>query len=273
MSLVTEITPTAAAKDYWRDIWRYRELLFFLARRDVSVRYKQTAIGISWAVVRPLVTMLIFTLVFGKIAKLPSEGVPYALLVFSGLLPWFLFASVLGDSSNSLVSNANLLSKVYFPRLLVLISATTVAMVDFLIGLVLFVAVMALFGYPPSARVLSLPIFFALAVAVATGVGLWFAALNVKYRDFQFVVPFLLQLGLYVSPVGFSIQMIPDSWLQIYRLNPMVGVIEGFRWALLGGDFRLDPSSLLINILTAVIFCASGLWFFRRVERSFADVI
>lgn len=273
MSLDTEIAPTASAKEYWRDIWRYRELLSFLALRDVSVRYKQTLIGISWALVRPLATMLIFTLVFGKIANLPSEGVPYALLVFSGLLPWFLFASVLGDSSNSLVANANLLSKVYFPRLLVLISATTVAMVDFLIGFVLLVAVMAFYGYMPSLRMLSLPAFFMLAIAVATGIGLWFAALNVKYRDFQFVIPFLLQLGLYVSPIGFSIRMIPDSWLMLYRLNPMVGVIEGFRWALLGGDFRLDPLSLMVNAITAIVLCASGLWFFRRVERSFADVI
>lgn len=273
MSVVTDITPAAASKDYWRDIWRYRELLFFLARRDVSVRYKQTLIGISWAVVRPLTTMLVFTLVFGRIAKLPSDGVPYALLVFSGMLPWFLFASVLGDSSNSLVANGNLLSKVYFPRLLVLISASTVAMVDFMISLVLFVAVMAFYGYSPSPRMLSLPIFFALAVAVAMGIGLWLAALNVKYRDFQFVVPFLLQFGLYVSPIGFSVRVIPKDWLMAYSLNPMVGVIGGFRWALLGGNFGIEPIALTVNIITAVALCASGIWFFRRVERSFADVI
>lgn len=260
-------------RHYWRDLWRYRELLYFLGRRDIAVRYKQTAFGVAWAVVRPLATMLVFTLVFGRIAKLPSEGAPYSLLVFSGMLPWFFFSGALSDCSNSLVANGNLLSKVYFPRLLVPLSAVAVALVDLAIGFGLLVLMMAWLGYPPSARLFALPLFILLAFAAALGAGLWFAALNVKYRDFQFVVPFLLQFGLYASPIGFASTVIPENWRLIYSLNPMVGVIDGFRWALLGGSFALRADALLISAVLTAALVAGGLWFFRRTERSFADVI
>jgi len=260
-------------RHYWRDLWRYRELLYFLARRDIAVRYKQTFFGIAWAVVRPLATMLVFTLVFGRIAKLPSDGVPYSLLVFSGMLPWFFFASALGDTSGSLVANSNLLSKVYFPRLIVPISTVVVPLVDLAVGLVLLVAMMVVLGYPPSFRLLALPGFILLAFGAALGLGLWFAAMNVKYRDFQFVVPFILMFGLYASPVGFSTKVIPSQWRLLYSLNPMVGVIEGFRWAVLGKSFAPPAEGLLLSAALIVLLLATGVWFFRRTERSFADVI
>jgi lipopolysaccharide transport system permease protein len=260
-------------RHYWHDLWRYRELLYFLARRDVTVRYKQTAFGVAWAVVRPLATMLVFTLVFGRIAKLSSEGAPYSLMVFTGMLPWFFFSGALNDCSNSLVANSNLLSKVYFPRLLFPLSAVAAALVDLAIGFGLLVLMMAWLGYPPSARLFVLPLFILLAFAAALGAGLWFAALNVKYRDLQFVVPFLLQFGLYASPIGFSSTVIPESWRLVYSLNPMVGVIEGFRWALIGGNFGLRADALLISVTLTALVVAGGILFFRRTERSFADVI
>ena len=262
-----------ADRHYWRDLWRYRELLYFLARRDVAVRYKQTALGIAWAVIRPLATVVVFSFVFGRIAKLPSDGVPYSLLVFAGMLPWFFFSSALSESSNSLVSNSNLLSKVYFPRLLVPAAAMAVALVDFAISFVLLLLTMAWFGYPPTLRILALPLFVLLAFGTAFGLGLWFAALNVEYRDFQFVIPFLLQFGLYVSPIGFSTSVIPETWRLLYSANPMVGVIEAFRWALLGSAFTLRVDALLLSIALTSVLLVSGLWYFRRTERSFADVI
>lgn len=260
-------------RHYWRDLWRYRELLYFLARRDLAVRYKQTFFGVAWALVRPLLTMLIFTLVFGRLAKLPSDGAPYALLVLSGMLPWFLFASALGEVSESLLSNSNLLSKIYFPRLILPASAAVVAMTDFAIGLVLLVAMMALLGYPPTLRLLMLPMFVVMALGAALGLGLWCAAMNVRYRDFRFVIPFALMIGLYLSPIGFSTSVIPESWRLLYSLNPMVGVIEGFRWAVLGGAFAPRIEALLLSATLACVLTASGIWYFRRVERSFADVI
>jgi len=260
-------------RHYWRDLWRYRELLYFLARRDISVRYKQTVFGIAWAVVRPLATMLIFTLVFGRIAKLPSHGAPYSLLVFSGMLPWFFFASALGDTSNSLLANGNLLSKVYFPRLIIPVSTVMVPLIDLAIGLALLIAMMAAMGYPPTVRLLLVPAFILLAFGAALGLGLWFAAMNVKYRDFQFVIPFILMIGLYVSPIGFSTNVIPERWRLLYSLNPMVGVIEGFRWTVLGDSFPPRFEALLLSAMTVAILLASGVWYFRRTERSFADVI
>jgi lipopolysaccharide transport system permease protein len=262
-----------AARHYWRDLWQYRELLYFLARRDVAVRYKQTVIGIAWAVIRPLATVVVFTLVFGRIAKLPSDGVPYSLLVFAGMLPWFFFSGALSESSNSLVTNSNLLSKVYFPRLLVPAAAIAVALIDFVIGFVLLLATMAWFGYFPTYRILVLPFAMLLAFGSALGLGLWFSALNVKYRDFQFVIPFLLQFGLYVSPIGFSTSVIPDQWRLLYSLNPMVGVIETFRWALLGSAFTLGREVIVLSAALTAVLLGSGLWYFRRTERSFADVI
>ncbi len=260
-------------RHYWTDLWRYRELLFFLARRDVSVRYKQTAIGIAWAVIRPLVTMVVFTLLFGRIAKLPSEGVPYSVLVFCGLVPWYLFASAFSDASNSLVANSNLISKVYFPRLLVPPSATAVALVDFAISFVLLLLLAAWSGYSPTLRFLALPVLAALGFLTALGLGVWFSALNVRYRDFQYLVPFILQFGLYVSPIGFASVLIPGGWRPLYVLNPMVGVVEGFRWAVLGGPFVFPADALAASCAVTALILGSGIWMFRRVERTFVDVI
>lgn len=262
-----------ADRHYWRDLWRYRELLYILAKRDISVRYKQTVLGIAWAVIRPLAMMLLFTLIFGRIARLPSDGAPYSLLVFAGLVPWFFFASALGESSNSLVANGPLLSKVYFPRLLVPLSTVSVALVDLVIGLVLLGLFMVSMGHPLSLRVLALPAFILLAFCASLGFGLWFSALNVKYRDFQVVVPFLIQIGLYASPIGFSSNLVPEKWHFLLSLNPMVSVIDGFRWALLGDNFPLRIDSFLTSISVAIAVLAGGVWFFRRTERGFADVI
>jgi lipopolysaccharide transport system permease protein len=217
--------------------------------------------------------MLVFTLVFGRIAKLPSEGAPYSLLVLSGMLPWFFFASAVSDGSQSLVLNSNLLSKVYFPRLAVPVSSIAVALVDFVIGLAALLAFMAAFGYWPTWRLVFVPLFFVLALASALGLALWFSALNVKYRDFQFVIPFVVLFGLYVSPIGFSTTVVPERWLLLYSLNPMVGVIEGCRWAFLGGDFVLRADALALSLVLGIVLLTSGIWFFRRTERSFADVI
>jgi lipopolysaccharide transport system permease protein len=262
-----------ANRNYWRDVFRYSDLFFVLARRDISVRYKQTLIGVLWAVLRPLLTMLVFTFVFGRIAKLPSEGAPYALLVFSAMLPWFFFSSSVSESSSSLISNANLLSKVFFPRILVPASTVLVAAVDFLISFILLAGMMVYFGVMPSWRLLTLPLFLLIAFASSLGIGLWFSSLNVRYRDFQFVVPFLLQFGLYISPVGFVSTVIPETLAPLYALNPMVGVIDGFRWAILGDGFELRSNVLLPSIVTSTILLLSGIVFFRRFERSFADVI
>jgi lipopolysaccharide transport system permease protein len=262
-----------ANQNYWRDVFRYRELFFMLARRDVAVRYKQTAIGVLWAVLRPLLTMMVFTLVFGRIAKLPSNGVPYALLVFSGMVPWYFFSSSVSESSGSLISNSNLLSKVYFPRILVPSSSVLVAAVDFLIAMALLLLTMLYFGVWPSWRLLTLPLFLAVAFSSSLGIGLLLSALNVRYRDFQFVVPFILQFGLYLSPVGFSSSVVPPQWTLVYALNPMVGVIDGFRWAILGGDFSLRWDVQVISVMVGFTLLITGIAFFRRFERGMADVI
>jgi lipopolysaccharide transport system permease protein len=258
---------------YWRDLWRYRELFYFLAWRDILVRYKQTAIGIAWAVIRPLLTMVVFTVVFGKLGKFPSEGVPYPILVYAAMLPWQFFASSLSDASGSLIGNANLISKVYFPRLIVPASAVITSFVDFLIAGVIMLALMAWYGFWPDWRVVTLPLFMLLAFAAAMGAGLWLTALNVKYRDFRYVVPFIVQFGLYISPVGFSSSVVPEKWRLLYSLNPMAGVIDGFRWALLGGKTTLYIPGLAICILIVAAVLASGIRFFRKTERTFADII
>src|SRR5215471_142954 len=214
-----------AERHYWRDLWRYRELFQVLAWRDISVRYKQTVIGAAWAVIRPFLTMIVFTVVFGKLAQLPSDGTaPYALMVFAGMLPWTFFATAVADASNSLIGNANLVGKVYFPRLIVPIAAVMVAFVDFLIGFAILLALMLWYQFLPGWQILLLPAFAAIAFAASLGVGLWITALNVKYRDFRYVIPFIVQLGLYVSPVGFSSSIVPEQWRLLYSLNPMVGV-------------------------------------------------
>ena len=258
---------------YWKDLWRYRELFYFLAWRDILVRYKQTVIGITWALIRPFLTMVVFTIVFGQLAKLPSEGVPYAILVFSAMLPWQFFSSALSECSNSLVSNANLISKVYFPRLIVPASAVIVSFVDFLVSGMIMLGLMAWYNFVPSWRILTLPVFILIAFAASMGVGLWLSALNVKYRDFRYVVPFLVQFGLYISPVGFSSSIVPQKWRLLYSLNPMVGVIDGFRWAILGSESNLYWSGFTLSLGLVALLFVSGIWYFRKTERTFADVI
>ena len=263
-----------AEKNYWRDLWHYRELFQVLAWRDVSVRYKQTIIGVLWALIRPFLTMVVFTVIFGKIAKLPTEGTaPYALMVFAGMLPWTFFATALSEASNSLVSNANLISKVYFPRLIVPTATVVVAFVDFLISFVILIAMMIWYQFLPSWQILLLPVFVAVAFLASLGPGLWLTALNVKYRDFRFVIPFIVQFGLYVSPVGFSSAVIPDKWRLLYSLNPMVGVIDGFRWCILGGDAAFDPRAFGISMAVTAFFLWLGIRQFRKMEKSFADLI
>lgn len=260
-------------RHYWKDLWRYRDLFYFLAWRDILVRYKQTAFGVAWAWLRPFLTMVVFTLVFGKLAKLPSDNVPYPILVFAGLLPWQFFATAFSEAGGSLISNTNLISKVYFPRLIVPGSAVIVSLVDLLIAAVILAAIMLWYGFVPTWRVLTLPLFVGMAFAAALGVGLWIAALNVKFRDFRYVIPFVVQLGLYISPVGFSSSVVPEQWRLLYSANPMVGVIDGFRWAILGGGSNLYwPGFLLSLVLITVIF-VTGLRYFRATERTFADVI
>lgn len=271
MEMVIEAGRTESL--YWRDLWRYRELFYFLAWRDILVRYKQTVIGITWSVLRPFLTMVVFTIIFNKLAKLPAGGAPYPILVFAAMLPWQFFANALQECSTSLITNANLISKVYFPRIIVPTSAVIVSFVDFLISAVILALLMLWYRYVPDWRILTLPIFTLIAFGAAMGAGLWLAALNVKYRDFRYIVPFIVQFGLYISPVGFRSSIVPEKWRMLYSLNPMVGVIDGFRWAILGGKEAIFwPGFLLSTGLVVVIFWGS-LFYFRQTERSFADVI
>jgi lipopolysaccharide transport system permease protein len=263
-------------KHYWADLWRYRELFGFLAWRDILVRYKQTVIGVAWAVIRPLLTILIGAGIFGGLAQLPSDGVPYAVLVCAGTLPWYFFASALSESSASMVGNANLISKIYFPRLILPASAVVVAFVDFAISFLILAALMAWYGIMPTWRLLALPLFILLAFVSALGPGLLFTALNVKYRDFRYIIPFVVQFGLYVSPVFYSTTAIQEKYGDLGRtlvaLNPIVGVIDGFRWAILGTTEIHWPSFALSSGL-ALLFLVIGVWYFRRTEKTFADVI
>ena len=260
-------------KQYWKDLWRYRELFYFLAWRDILVRYKQTAIGIAWALIRPFLTMVVFTVVFGQLAKLPSQGVPYPILVFAGLLPWQFFSNALSECSSSLIGNANLISKVYFPRLIVPTSAVIVSFVDFLISGMILLGLMIWYNFVPDWRILTLPIFILISCAASMGVGLWLAALTVQYRDFRFIVPFIIQFGLYISPVGFSSSIVPEQWRLLYSLNPMVGVIDGFRWAILGGAATIYLPGFFLSLTLVFLLLWSGIWYFRKMERTFADVI
>lgn len=263
-----------SSKQYWRDLWRYRGLFYFLAWRDILVRYKQTVIGVAWSVIRPFLTMLVFTVIFSKVAKLPTEaGAPYAVMVFAAMLPWQLFANALSETSNSLINNASMISKVYFPRLIVPSSAVIVGLVDFCISFGLLVLIMAWYQFVPSWRMVVLPLFLLLALLTALGAGVWLAALNVKYRDFRYIVPFMVQFGLYVSPVGFSSTVVPGKWRLLYSLNPMVGVIDGFRWAILGGEAKLYLPGFTLSVGLTLALLWAGLRYFRKVERTFADVI
>ncbi|MCC6736295.1 MAG: ABC transporter permease [Bauldia sp.] len=271
---VLVLEPGRADRHYWRDIWAYRELFAILAWRDVAIRYKQTVIGIIWAVMRPFLTMVVFTVVFGQLAQLPSEGsAPYPVMVFAGMLPWYLFAAILGDASNSLVANTNLVGKVYFPRLIIPSSTAVVALIDFAVSLIVLAAIMLWFAFLPSPRILLLPVFVALAVLASLGPAYLITALNVKYRDFRFLIPFILQFGLFLSPVGFSSSIIPDQWRLLYSLNPMVGVIDGFRWCILGGDSAIYWPGFALSLIVVVVFLWLGIRYFRKTERTFADLL
>lgn len=261
-----------AAQHYWRDLWRYRELLGFLAWRDIKVRYKQAALGVAWAVVQPAVQTVLLTFVFSKLAGMPDGGVPYPMLVLAGLLPWQLFSTAFSNAGNSLVSNAHLVSKIYFPRLIVPLSALAVALVDMAILLLITLPAAFVMGVPPSWRLLLLPLFMVVALLIALGAGLWITALTVKYRDFRFITPFLLQIGLFVTPVGYRTDFLPN-WRDLLAFNPLTGVVDGFRWCLLNGvtDFYLP--GFVVSLAVAAALVASGLWYFRRMERQFADIV
>lgn len=268
------IEPGRLASNYWSDLWRYRELFYVLAWRDFAVRYKQTAIGAAWALIRPFLTMIVFTVIFGRIAKLPSDGnAPYPLMVFAGMLPWTFFSTGLSEASNSLIGNSSLISKVYFPRLIVPIATVVVALADFAITFAFLLAMMAWYRWWPSWRMIFLPAFVVLVFVATMGPSLWITALNVKYRDFRYVIPFIVQFGLYVSPVGFSSAVVPDQWRLLYSLNPMVGVIDGFRWCILGSESQLCMPGLGISLIVATFFLWFGIRRFRKTEKIFSDLI
>jgi lipopolysaccharide transport system permease protein len=261
-----------ASAHYWHDLWAYRDLLLFLMGRDVKVRYKQTVLGVGWALIQPIITTFIFTFVFGKLAAMSPGGVPYPLLVLAGLLPWQLFSSALAGSSASLISNANLISKVYFPRLVIPLSSMGVALLDFLVVLALYLLSSMWFGRVPSWHWALLPLFTLAALFLAFGAGLWFTALTVKYRDFRYIVPFLVQVGVFISPIGFSATVVP-SWKELLDLNPMTGVIDAFRWCLLSDGQPFDARGILCSIVISAALTLSGLWYFRKMEKTFADLI
>jgi len=272
MSEILIIEAGRAERHYWRDLWRYRELLGFLAWRDIKVRYKQAVLGVAWAVLQPAVQTVLLTFVFWKLARMPDGGVSYPLLVLAGLLPWQLFSSAFSSAGNSLVSNAQLISKVYFPRLVVPLSALAVALVDLAILLVITLPIILVSGVAPTWRLALLPLFIVAALLIALGAGLWITALTVRYRDFRFVAPFLLQIGLFVTPVGFRTDFLPN-WRDLLSLNPLTAVVTGFRWCLLGGGIDFYPPGLLVSLVVTAVLLGTGLWYFRKTERQFADVI
>jgi lipopolysaccharide transport system permease protein len=266
------IEPGKAEKNYWRDIWLFRELFYILSWRDIKVRYKQTVIGASWSIIRPLLTTVIFTLIFSRVAKLGAPGnAPYAIMVFAGMLPWQFFSNALTESSGSLISNANLISKVYFPRMIIPASSIITSLLDFTISLVILFGMLIYYQYMPDGKIFLLPVFTLLALAAAFGVGLYITALNVKYRDFRYIIPFIVQVGLYVTPIGFSSSVIPQPWRLWYSFNPMVGVVDGFRWCILGETLYLP--GLLISIIVTIVFLWIGITHFRNTEKTFADNI
>lgn len=271
---VLVLEPGRSEKNYWADLWRYRELLLILALRDISVRYKQTIIGILWAILRPFLTMIIFTIIFGRIAMLPSDGIaPYALMVLAAMLPWSLFSNTLSESSNSLIGNANLIGKVYFPRIIIPMATLVTAFIDFLISFIILIGMMVYYQFIPGWQIMLLPIFMILALLASLGPGLWIAALNVKYRDFRYAIPFVVQFGLYISPVGFSSKVIPEQWRLFYNLNPAVGVIDGFRWCILGSESTIYFPGFILNLALIGFFIWRGVSRFRKTEKTFADLI
>jgi len=269
----TIVEAGAGFRQYWRDLWKYRELVLILAWRDLSVRYKQAVLGIAWSAVRPILTTIVFTIIFGRLAQFPSQGAPYPIIVLGGLLAWQFFASALESTSASVIGNSNLVGKVYFPRMVIPISSLAVSIVDMLINLALLIAVMAWYQYLPPLRVLLLPLFLGITLFLTLGIGFWLAALSAKYRDFRIIVPFIVQLGFYASPVGFSTSIVPSHWRPLFDLNPMVGLIDGVRWCLLAQAPRPGVSTLASSLLATLLFFVSGLFFFRAREREFADVL
>jgi len=267
------VEPGRAEKNYWNDLWRFRELFFFLAWRDILVRYKQTAIGLAWSVIRPFLTMIVLTFIFGRVAKLPNEGVPYQILVYAAMLPWQFFSTSFSDASNSLITNTNMLTKIYFPRLIIPASTVIVNVVDFLISFVILIGLMIYYHFLPPWHIVFLPLFLLLAFLTSMGAGLYVAALNVKYRDFKYIIPFVVQFGMYISPVGFSSNNISDKLRLLYSLNPMVGVIDGFRWCILGGQSKIYVPGMILSIGFTFLLLFFGIWYFRRTERTFADII
>ena len=268
------ITPNTTEKNYWKDLWRFRELFYILSWRDIKVRYKQTVLGVAWSIIRPLLTMLVFTIIFGIIAKLPSEGAaPYAIMVYAAMLPWQFFSNALSESSGSLIGNANLITKVYFPRLIIPMASIITSFIDFLISFVILVGLMIYYQYSPSWNILYLPIFILIAFLASIGPGLLLTALTVKYRDFRYIVPFIVQFGLYISPVGFSSNIVPEKWRFVYSLNPMVGVIDGFRWCILGGDININVQGFMLSMIVVFFFLWLGIYQFRKMEKTFADLI
>ena len=268
------IEPNKTTADFVLELLKFRELFFFMAWRDILVRYKQTIVGIAWSVIRPLLSMVIFTVIFGRVAKLPTEGTaPYPIMVFSALLPWQYFANSMQSSSQSLIRAQHMVSKIYFPRLILPTSAVLVSAVDFLISFVLLCILMLVYRFMPSPYIVLLPVFFIPATLAALGIGYWFSAVGVRYRDFQHIMPFIVQFGMYVSPVGFSSSIIPARWRLLYSLNPMVGVIDGFRWCIQGTEVSLYPPAFVISIISSLIMFYLGLRYFRKTEKTFADFI
>ncbi|VAX23716.1 O-antigen export system, permease protein [hydrothermal vent metagenome] len=267
----TTIEAGKSNRQYWNDLWDYRELFYFLAWRDVLVRYKQTVIGIAWSVIRPVLTMVVFTVIFGNLAKFPSDGAPYPVMVFVAMLPWQFFATALIACGDSVVGKSSMVSKIYFPRLIIPVTAVSVSLVDFVVSFFILVALMAWFQFVPGLAIIALPLFTIMIFALSLGIGLLFASLNVKYRDFKFIVPFMVQLGLYISPVGFSSSVIPEKWRFIYSLNPVVGIIDGFRWAILGNPMYWP--GFYVSLVVTIVSLTAGIMYFRKTEDDFADVI
>ena len=267
------IEASRSSKNYWNDLWKYRELFFFLAWRDILVRYKQTVIGLAWSLLRPFLTMLVFTVIFGKLAKFPSDGVPYPIFVYAAMLPWQFFSTSFTDASNSLIGNANMLTKIYFPRVIIPTSTVIVNLVDFLLSFVLLIGLMFWFHFTPAWTVIILPLFLIQALIISLGAGFYVAAVNVKYRDFKYIVPFVVQIGLYISPVGFGSSMAGEKWRLLYSLNPMVGVIDGFRWAITGDARQIYLPGYYLSLGVTLLITILGIWYFRKTERSFADII
>ena len=267
------IEPGKENSAYWHDLWSYRELLYYLTLRDILIRYKQTLLGIAWSAFRPLLTIMVFTVVFGKIAHLPNNGAPYAILVCCAILPWQFFSNALSDASNSLVNNSEILTKVFFPRMIFPISAISISLVDFVISFGILCLLMLFYSFVPAWTIIMLPLFLAIAFTTALGAGFFIASLNVRFRDFKFIIPFLLQLGLFISPIGFSSSVVPERWKLVYYLNPMAGVIDGFRWAVLGGDAKLYLPGIGMSVSISLLILFLGITFFRKVEKEFVDII